>query len=390
MSQQTAPAATPAPIAEAPVAIPDPAAKPDKAPKASRADFLKGLNAELGIGKKENATVRGGMTLVDGKWVKNTADAAPTNDAETPAEEPASEVREDSEETPAEDPPAEPTKEEPKQYAHKLAALQLEAQRAKSDSLKSKDAHSKAAARVTDLEAQLEALKDARAALKHAGTDPLAFAQQLIDGKISIDDVKTPERDPEVQALIDEGKKAKDRAAQEAAAAEARAVRTENVKLVKGAIDAPGFADRFPLVAAMPDAAETMLTWIEAGMEANGGQEPSFEQVAQLVQENTLKETLAYLKHAGARATILKDPDLAKLLRAVEETVAEQAQEEAPAVEAPPAPAAAPAKKAAPQPKKPTTLTTKNTSATPSRTSKASSSADLAASINRTIMAKQT
>jgi hypothetical protein len=392
VSGTSAPAAT-NPAASTPAASPAPQPKDPatgrfegkKSSKTSRADFVSSLNAKLGIGKPAAGAAAPAATPA----------AEPAEAAEPPAAE---EKPEEAEET-----SAEPAAEAPKLQAHKLAAAQLEAQRAKSDALKAKELAKTHETRVKELETQLESLKDLKSYLKHTGIDAAGLAQQLLDKQADLTDVtKAVERDPEVQALIDEGKKAKEEAARKATQAQAEALRVENVKLVRGAIDAPGFADAFPLVAAMPDAAATMLTWIEAGIEATG-KEPAFEDVAKLVQENVLKETIAYLKHPGARSTLLKDPDLAKLLKVVEEAAPAAASAQTAKTKPAAAPAAepvvetvaepTPARKRSESPldaearKRAKTLT-KAISSVPSRTSKTGSSAELAARLNRDLMGK--
>lgn len=300
------------------------------------------LNADLGIGKAKGAAV---------------ADE-PEGDATT---DPAAAV--DGEPAPVE-------AVEPKAYSHKLAALQLEAQKSKSELLKAKDTATKATARVTELETTLAAIaKDPKAALKHSGMDPLAFAQALIDGKIELGDV-TPktERDPEVQALIDEGKAAREKAAREASEAQLAEVRTANLELVSQAIAVPAFAEKFPLVAATEGASEKMLAWIELEMERNGGVEPDFDVVAKAANDVLVGELVSYLKKDVALKAVLKDPEILAALK-----------KEFGAAETSTAATTAPATK---PPTKPTTLTSKVTNAVPSRTAKGTR-ADIIAKLNQ-------
>jgi hypothetical protein len=295
------------------------------------------------------------------------ADAAPAEPAAAPDAPPAD--------------TAEPAAEQPKAYAHKLAALQIEAQKSKAELLKHKSSAEAAAARVAELEATLGAIsKDPKAALKHAGMDPLAFAQALIDGKLQLDDVPAaPARDPEVQALIDEGKAARERAKEEATKAQLDKIRTDNLALVTAELAKPEHAEQFPLLLATPGANEKILQWIELEMDANGGVEPEFAAVAKVANDLLTKELAHYLKSDTAMRAVLKDPELLAAVKAALGAPAAAAEA--------PAPAAAKAGREAfgLAPKKPTTLTSAMANAVPSRSAKGTR-ADVIGQLNREVL----
>lgn len=406
MSEPLTPAA-PAIAAPTP-SVPDASATPaPAAAKPSRADFVKNLNAKLGLSgasvppahvlsDKLNALARG-ETPSETPAPAETAPETGNEEQETPAETTETAAETPAEETGNVETPPEPAKEEPKTYAHQLAKLQLEAQRNKSDALKHKDLATKSSARVAELEAQLASIaKDPLAALKHAGSDPVKFAEMLLDPNFKLEPEKPKfEVPPEVQELIDAGKKAKEEAARKAEQDQETAVRTEHTQLIQSHMDIPEFKEKFPLVAAMPDGAAKLLAWIEMETEQTG-KEPDLATVARVTNAAIAKDLAIYLKNDQARKALFADPELADVLKAFGAT---------PAAPAPAAPAPAAGKKtaapAAPPPAaeeppvrfesplnkearaRAKTLTSKVTGSVPSRTTKTSSSAELAARLNQ-------
>lgn len=308
---------------------------------------------------------------------------APAAPVETPAPEtPAPETPkvETPAETPAETPkPAEG--ETQKQYAHRVAAAQLATQRAEAKALAEGERAKASEAKVVELQAKLDAAaKDPKVALALAGMNPVSFAEAMRDGKITAAQVQEAklELPPEVLELIEEGKAAKKKAAEDAKAADEAAVHSENLKKVSDVVNTPDFQADFPLLAGSVDVSGRLLTYLTLDMERTG-KEPDFRAVAKLFNDSIAKEVTQILGSKPVLKVLLGNAELRAAI------LAELTPEKAPAEQT--APATAPAKQSE-KGSLSTTITNKVASKIPSRASRGTSSADLAARINSTILGR--
>lgn len=359
MSQDTA---TPLPVTEAPAAPAEPAKntgerKPDTIGE-RRAAFLAKVNSAIAAG----------------------AEPEPAAPVETPATETPAPETPKVEGSPT-DPPKPAEGETQKQYAHRVAAAQLATQRAEAKALAEGERAKQSEAKVVELQAKLDAAaKDPKVALALAGMDPVSFAEAMRDGKITAAQVQEAklELPPEVLELIEQGKAAKKKAEADAKAAEAAEVRSENLKKVSDVVNTPDFQADFPALAGSFNAAERLLNYITIGMDETGA-EPDFRAVAKIFNDAIVKEAHQILLHKPALKVLLGNAE-------VKAAILAELQPEKVATEQT-APATAPAKqseKGSPA----TTITNKVASKIPSRASRGTSSADLAARINSTILGR--
>lgn len=374
-----------APTTAAP-AVPDggaPAAAPAAAakPKASLMEKLRALQSGKPL---EEAAAP----------VAESAQEPAASNSEAPAEE--AQAGEAQETPPAEEPkePATPVEAAKAQlYEHRIAQAMLKAQKAEREALTHKKTADSAAARLKELESTLEALKsDPVKALAHAGTDPTALAQMMLDGKLQASNLPPKlELPPEVQELVEQGKQAKARAEQEAREAEAAAVREENLKLVEQAVNA-SVAD-FPALEALSPS--LVLNTYEAMTRKNKGVEPSFAEVAKHLQETVVSDLNHFLSNDGVLKAFggqLSPEVKSKIAKALgldqaERTVSPTREGNQPAAKPAAAQSNAQASGTEQTTAAPATVTNRNVTSVPGRDAKAkSSSADLAAKINREIL----
>jgi hypothetical protein len=354
MSQDTL-----APATEAPAAPPakDTGERKPNTIGERRAAFLDKVNRAIAAGAEPSPTPE---------------TAAPV---ETPAETPA--PTETAGETPAGAPPK-VEGETQKQYAHRIAAAQIATQRAEAKALAESERAKASDAKAAELQAKLDAAaKDPKVALALAGMNPVSFAEAMRDGKITATEVQEAklELPPEVLELIEQGKAAKRKAELDARAAEEAAVRSENLKKVSDVVNTADFQAEFPALAGSVDVSERMLLYLTHEMDRTG-KEPDFQTVAKTFNDSIVKEATQIMMHAGARKLLLGNAELRAAILAELQPATEQS-----------VPATAPAKpseKGSPS----TTITNKVASKIPSRTSRGTSSADLAARINSTILGR--
>lgn len=278
-------------------------------------------------------------------------------------------------------------------YEHRIAQAMLKAQKAEREALTHKKTADSAAARLKELESTLEALKsDPVKALAHAGTDPTALAQMMLDGKLQASNLPPKlELPPEVQELVEQGKQAKARAEQEAREAEAAAVREENLKLVEQAVNAS--VSDFPALEALSPS--LVLNTYEAMTRKNKGVEPSFAEVAKHLQETVVSDLNHFLSNDGVLKAFggqLSPEVKSKIAKALgldqaERTVSPTREGNQPAAKPAAAQANAQSSGTEQATAAPATVTNRNVTSVPGRDAKAkSSSADLAAKINREIL----
>lgn len=270
-------------------------------------------------------------------------------------------------------------------YEHRIAQAMLKAQRAERDALNHKRAADSASKELAELRSTLEALKsDPVKALAHAGTDPAALAQMMLDGKIQAKDLPPKlELPPEVQELVEQGKQAKARAEQEARDAEAAAVRAQNVELIKQAVDAS--VSEYPALSALPP--EMVLDAYERATKKNRGIEPPFSEVAKQLQATVVADLSYFLKSDGVMKAFLTsaDPDVraavAKAFGFDQPQTTRNAEPKREGAKQTPQPAAEKTVAA-----ETATVTNRNVTSVPGRDSRAkSSSAELVAKIRREV-----
>jgi hypothetical protein len=348
----TTPAVAPAqPAPEAPKGI----AKKPNGIAAQRTAFLEKVNAAVAAVSPESAPAPAGDDAPAPDTQPETPEgavAAPAVDGEVPPKA---------------------ADETPRQYAHRVAAAQLAAQRAEERALAAGERATASDAKAAELQAKLdEAAKDVHKALALAGYDPVKLAEAMRDGTL------TPAQEaqaklelpPEVLELVEQGKKAKAKAEQDAKDAEAAEVYKSNLKTVSDVVNAPDFQAEFPALGGALNASERLLSYITAEMEATGA-EPDFKAVAKLFNDAIVQETTQLLGHAPTLKVLLGNADLkAAILKELGLAKASPTEQSATAT----APAEQHAKGSASK-----TITNKVASKVPSRAPKASSSDDLAA-----------
>lgn len=357
MSQDTVPA-TPAP---APEPAKDTGERKPNSIGERRAAFLAKVNSAIVAGAEEAPAV------------------VETPEAEAPAPAPPVEETPKVEGSPTDPPKAEG--ETQKQYAHRVAAAQLATQRAEAKALAEGERAKKSEAKVAELQAKLDAAaKDPKVALALAGMNPVSFAEAMRDGKITAAEVQQAklELPEEVLELIEQGKAAKRKAESDAQAAAAAEVRSENLKKVTDVVNTPDFQADFPVLGGAINVPERLLDYLTIEMEATG-KEPDFHAIAKLFNDGIMKEATQLVLHAPTLKTLLGNAEVKAAILAV-------LQPEKPAAEQTP-PATTPAKQSE-KGSPPTTITNKVASKVPSRTSRGTSSADLAARINSTILGR--
>lgn len=354
MSQDT-------PVVEAPAPAPSPPKdtgerKPDSIGQ-RRAAFLEKVNSAIAAGA--------------------TPEPAPHVEGETPAPETETPPPVEGEKVEGEPtPPPKAEGESPKQYAHRVAAAQLATQRAEAKALAEGERAKASEAKLAELQAKLDAAaKDPKIALALAGMDPVSFAEAMRDGKITAAQVQEAklELPPEVLELIEQGKAAKKKAEQDALAAQEAEVRSENLKKVSEVVNQPDFQADFPALGGAINTAERLLGYITLQMEQTG-EEPDFRAVAKLFNDGLLKEATQLLGHKPSLKALLGNAEL-------KAAILEELQPSAPVSATAPA---KPSEKGTP----PKTITHKVASTVPSRAPGRTSSADLAARINSTILGR--
>lgn len=199
------------------------------------------------------------------------------------------------------------------QYATKVAKLLLQVQRAEANGLKYKSDFEKVSARNAELEAKFaEVSADPVKALKLANMSPDEMAQAMIDGKLSKSEEKVVKQElpPEVLELIEEGKRLKAEKLEREEKTKADEQRTKNVKIVDDAKQA--IIDKFPTLDLIPS---DRLFDAYSQVTAAQGEEPPFEDFAEMMQKNVLAELVAGVGHKGTlKAIIAAKPELREFL----------------------------------------------------------------------------
>lgn len=256
------------------------------------------------------------------------AKPTPTPNVAEPAATPPETVQEAVaavEEATGEEAPKQKVGESDKKYATRLAQLTMQLQRLEADNVREKTSRETVEKERDALKATLdEASKDVRKALKLAGSDPVAVAQMMADGKLTAedvaekldlpDDVKAKLERLEKIAKAAEEKEAAEKAAAEQAAADEQAAkaRGEDVKVLQGLVDAN--AETYPLIKSIPNAADRLVN-IFYHVHETTGELPEYDAVAKQFQTTVAQEAIALVSDSPTFQFLLSQkPELKDFL----------------------------------------------------------------------------